>query len=216
MAYIRPRRIPIPMQDLRNAKRFSVTTSLSVIVPVRNAQSTLTADVQRLLEMLPDVAQRFEVIVIDDGSADMTEEVAYDLTCRYPQVRARRNPHAMGQAIAIETGMQIATGEIVIIQQPGHPLSLEDIHCLWSMHNESMGSGPVTSPSRPMGGPLLDKELLHNLSQWGAQVHQLKKAEEAMAPIPKPHEPKIKAPRSAVQRRPNFLRRIQQFALGEG
>lgn len=189
-------------------------TSLSVILPVSNAQSRLAADVERLLEMLPEVTRQFEILIIDNGSTDLTEEVAYDLSCQYPQVRARRNPYATGKATAIDIGMKIAKGDVVMIQDAGHPLSLDDIRALWSMQGDLDRRQPIApAASLPTAQPL-DNELLQSLSAWGAEVHRLKKSEE-MDPTRKVRQPEIASAESAARRGPNFLRRIQKFALGE-
>ncbi|MEX0793478.1 MAG: glycosyltransferase [Pirellulaceae bacterium] len=189
-------------------------TSLSVILPVSNAQSRLAADVERLLEMLPEVTRRFEILIIDDGSTDLTEEVAYELSCQYPQVRARRNSYAAGKATAIDIGMKIAKGEVVMIQDAHNPLSLEDIRALWSMQGDLEKRQPIAPIAELPTAQPLDTELLRSLSAWGAEVHRLKRSEE-MDPTRKVRQPEIASAESAARRGPNFLRRIQKFALGE-
>ena len=46
--------------------------SLTVLLPVRDAQSTLAATVAQVLEMASDLNERFELLIIDDGSSDAT------------------------------------------------------------------------------------------------------------------------------------------------
>ena len=52
-----------------------MSESLSVIVPVHNAQNDLAGQVADLLEVLPELTCDFEVLIVDDHSTDSTEEV---------------------------------------------------------------------------------------------------------------------------------------------
>lgn len=90
--------------------------SLSILLPVRDDQSTLAATVQRLLEVLSDLPGPFELILIDDGSRDATIEVADELATRYPQVSAVRHAEPRGQEAAIESGLARSSGDIVLVR----------------------------------------------------------------------------------------------------
>ena len=65
--------------------------SLSVILPLYNAEATLARQVGQLLDVLPDLATRFEILVVDDGSTDHTDEIAHDLRQQYPQLKIARS-----------------------------------------------------------------------------------------------------------------------------
>ena len=93
--------------------------SLSVFLPVHNGQAGLEANVSGILEVLPELASRFELLIIDDGSTDATAEVAYELSLRYPQVSFVRHPLAFGLPESIQTGLDATNGEVVIVHD-GH------------------------------------------------------------------------------------------------
>ena len=97
----------------------SLERSLSVFLPVHNGQSGLEANVSGILEVLPELARRFELLIIDDGSTDATAEVAYELSLRYPQVSFVRHPLAFGLPESIQTGLDATRGEVVIVHD-GH------------------------------------------------------------------------------------------------
>jgi glycosyltransferase involved in cell wall biosynthesis len=97
-------------------KESFVQRSLSVLMPVKDAQATLSASVQEILDLATDTVERFELIIIDDGSTDATSEVAHELTRHYPQVRLLRHGASLGMDAAIRTGLNRSQGEIVVMR----------------------------------------------------------------------------------------------------
>jgi glycosyltransferase involved in cell wall biosynthesis len=89
---------------------------LSILLPVKDAQATLHRSVQKILEMVSDAGGQFEVVIIDDGSADATCEVAQELACHYPQVHFVRHGTPLGRDAAIETGLKSSRGDVVVVR----------------------------------------------------------------------------------------------------
>ena len=90
--------------------------SLSVLLPVKDAQATLTALVHENLDVAADSGDQFELLIIDDGSTDATSEVAHELTHHYPQVRVVRHGTSLGREAAIRTGLKRSQGEVVVVR----------------------------------------------------------------------------------------------------
>ena len=96
----------------------SSNQTLSVVLTVHNAEKTLAAHVGRMLDVLPDLTSRFELLIVDDGSTDQTEEVAHELARDYPQLRVARHPRRLGSDASAKTALENTTGEIVILHDP--------------------------------------------------------------------------------------------------
>jgi glycosyltransferase involved in cell wall biosynthesis len=103
--------------------------SLTVLLPVRNAQATLADHVAEILDVVGDLARRFEVVIIDDGSSDATSEVAHDLTRRYPQVRAVRHSQTLGREAAVQTGLRQSRGDLIVLRDEDG--ALDELPELW-------------------------------------------------------------------------------------
>ncbi|MEI8373100.1 MAG: glycosyltransferase [Planctomycetota bacterium] len=98
--------------------------SLTVLLPVRDAQSTLVATVAQVLEMASDLNERFELLIIDDGSSDATSEVVHELSRYYPQIRTIRHSKPLGEEAALRTGFTQSRGDVVFVRG-GRSLTFE-------------------------------------------------------------------------------------------
>jgi len=148
--------------------------SLSVVLPVYNAQNSLPHLIQQMLDILPDVAAQFEVLVIDDGSTDQTEEVARDLAIKYPQVRVARHAERLGGDEVIRTGYERTRGKVVIIQQENTAFGQADLKRLWQIHAEQARPSSAMYPAR------LDSATEDYLTAWSAAF---RKKQQALSPL---------------------------------
>jgi len=122
--------------------------SLSVVLPVYNAQNSLPHLISQMLDILPDVASEFEVLVVDDGSTDQTEEVARDLAIQYPQVHVARHTERLGGEAVIRTGEERTRGKVVIVQQENTAFGQADLQRLCQMDGERGGGGHASNATR--------------------------------------------------------------------
>ena len=89
---------------------------LSVIIPVFNEKYTLATVVDAVRTApLPEGVER-EVIVVDDASRDGTDAVVRDIVAQHPEVVAVRHPHNRGKGAAVRTGIEHATGDVIVFQ----------------------------------------------------------------------------------------------------
>lgn len=86
-------------------------TSLSVVIPAYNEEDGICAVLERVLAMRPRLAEvgvdDLELIVVDDGSADRTAELAAAMS----DVRLIRHRTNGGYGAALKTGFAAARGE---------------------------------------------------------------------------------------------------------
>ena len=113
-----------------------MTSTLTIILPVYNAQQELRPYIQQLLDILPDLTDRFELVIVDDGSTDQTEEVACELSQPFPQVQVARHPHPRGVAASVFTGLAQTTGQFILLQNIEEPLRPRVLRQFWELRND--------------------------------------------------------------------------------
>ena len=97
---------------------------LSVIVPVYNERNTVVEVLRRMRAVeLPDGIDR-EIIVVDDGSSDGTRDVLNQLSDS--TVRIILHEHNRGKGAAVRTGIEVASGDYVLIQDADLEYDPED------------------------------------------------------------------------------------------
>ena len=100
----------------------SQAPELSVIVPVFNERSTVAEIVRRMRSVELPVER--EIVVVDDGSDDGTGAVLTQL--RDSTVRVIAHPQNRGKGAAIRTGLESATGDLVLVQDADLEYDPED------------------------------------------------------------------------------------------
>ncbi|MBN2053542.1 glycosyltransferase family 2 protein [bacterium] len=83
---------------------------VSIVVPVYNEYSTF----EELIRRVEGVALEKEIIVVDDGSSDGTRDVIGKMRDSFSHVVLHE--HNMGKGAAVRSGIERATGDVVIIQ----------------------------------------------------------------------------------------------------
>ena len=96
--------------------------TLSVIVPVFNERSTVAEIVRRMRSVELPIER--EIVVVDDGSDDGTGAVLTQL--RDSTVRVIAHPQNRGKGAAIRTGLESATGDLVLVQDADLEYDPED------------------------------------------------------------------------------------------
>jgi glycosyltransferase involved in cell wall biosynthesis len=86
---------------------------LSVLIPVYNEERTVREILDRVLALGPIV---YEVVVVDDGSKDGTAAILRQAAEAEPRILFHQCPNNQGKTAAIRQALELATGDILIIQ----------------------------------------------------------------------------------------------------
>lgn len=89
--------------------------------------------VEAALRVLPAFAGELEVIIVDDGSRDATEEEGRRLQAVHPQVRYVRHEQNRGYGEALRTGLTTASGDVVFWTDGDQQFDLQELSRMWPM-----------------------------------------------------------------------------------
>jgi glycosyltransferase involved in cell wall biosynthesis len=89
--------------------------SLTACFPVHDEEATVVEVAERCLAVLPAVAERWELVIVDDGSRDDTPRRLDGLVARRPEVRIVRHAERRGYGAAVRSGLAAARHRYVFL-----------------------------------------------------------------------------------------------------
>jgi glycosyltransferase involved in cell wall biosynthesis len=92
----------------------SESFDLTLVIPVYNERDNLEPLMREIGAGLAGAPWRYEVLMVDDGSSDGSEEVLRRLQATHPELRVVRFVRNAGQTAAMEAGFRRARGRVVV------------------------------------------------------------------------------------------------------
>jgi glycosyltransferase involved in cell wall biosynthesis len=86
---------------------------LSVFFPAYNEEANVRSTTEAILQVLSTVADRYEVLIVDDGSIDATGRIADELCAANANVRVIHHPTNRGYGGALRTGLYNCRYELI-------------------------------------------------------------------------------------------------------
>lgn len=98
-----------------------MTKAISIVIPAKNEGVGLTNILPKLVSLHPDA----EIIVVNDGSSDDTEQVAKSLGAKVVS-----HPYSKGNGASIKTGMRAASADVIVCMDADGQHQPKDIQVL--------------------------------------------------------------------------------------
>src|ERR1051325_7311983 len=125
---------------------------ISVFFPAYNDAGTIASLVVLADRTLKRLTDDYEVIVVNDGSADHTAQVLSELEAVYPMMRAVHHPTNLGYGSALRTGFASATKDLVFYTDGDAQYDVRELELLVPLMSDSVDvvNGYKISRSDPL------------------------------------------------------------------
>src|SRR4051795_7388022 len=104
---------------------------LSIFFPAYNDSGTIASLVIAARQTAARLTDDFEVIVVNDGSADATAQIVEELARTYPDVKVVHHAHNRGYGAALRSGFAAATRELVFYTDGDAQYDPSEMAILW-------------------------------------------------------------------------------------
>ena len=106
--------------------------SLTIVLPVHDAERTLRNDVSRVLDAAADLTSDVRVLILDDASTDDTYDVASELAAQFRQVTATRKEHRGNLIEALRDIRSGIDSDVVIVHDGASRINPEQLRLIWT------------------------------------------------------------------------------------
>ncbi|MGO9875067.1 MAG: glycosyltransferase family 2 protein [Acidimicrobiia bacterium] len=104
--------------------------SLSCFFPAYNEEPNIARLLDEVVATLPQFADHWEAVIVDDGSTDRTASIVRDYAALHPEIRLVVHKNNLGYGHALQTGLKESTGEAVFFTDADLQFHLSDIGAL--------------------------------------------------------------------------------------
>ena len=134
---------------------------ISIVIPAYHESERLGTPLKTILDYISKNGINAEVIVVDDGSADNTSEVAKNAFDAMPEIASNvvKYDKNRGKGFAVKTGLLASTADIALITDADLSTPIEEMHKL--IDPIRSGGYDVTFGSRAM-----DRSLIGTHQPW--------------------------------------------------
>jgi dolichyl-phosphate beta-glucosyltransferase len=131
----------------------SAPPRLSVVIPAYNEEQRLPGTIEQIERYLDGRGVTYELILVDDGSADGTRQVMDEAAARNPRVRVEALPSNRGKGRALAAGVAVARGDEVLVTDADLSTPIEELEKLEAALKAGAG---VSIASRSVKGSRIE------------------------------------------------------------
>jgi glycosyltransferase involved in cell wall biosynthesis len=161
--------------DKQNKGRRKWLKGLSIVVPLFNEEDNVVPLYRDLKKVLEALGREYEIIFVDDGSTDSSNEVLQRLAKNNKEIKIIQFRKNFGQTAAIAAGAEHSQGEVIVTMDGDGQNDPRDIPQLLERLDEGydVASGWRKSRKDPLIKKRFPSALANKLISWltGVKLH---------------------------------------------
>jgi len=111
--------------------------SLSVVLPAYNEEENVESAVEQVSAIAQELGMDYEIILVNDGSADRTGEIARELEQRVPNFRLVEHYPNRGYGGSLKAGFAAATKDLIVFVPADNQFDFSEVHRLLERLDEA-------------------------------------------------------------------------------
>jgi glycosyltransferase involved in cell wall biosynthesis len=146
---------------------------LSVFFPAYNDSGTIASLVIAALQTARRLTPDFEIIIVNDGSADATAEIANELARTYPEVKVVHHERNRGYGGALRSGFAAASRDLIFYTDGDAQYDPAEMAVLWEAFDDhtDLVNGYKISRSDPLHRIIIGRIYHHTVKMlFGLRV----------------------------------------------
>src|SRR5438477_12008097 len=104
----------------------AVKLNLSIVIPAYNEEKRIPRTLLHILSFVQEKGWNAEIIVVNDGSTDLTAHVVRKFAAQHSSVLLIDNAKNAGKGSAIRDGILRATGDVILFTDADDSTPIED------------------------------------------------------------------------------------------
>lgn len=108
-----------------------MTPSLTVVLPIHNAERSLRRDLLDVLEAAAELTKDVEVLVVDDASTDDSFETASEMSRQFRQVRVLRRSRRQSLTDTLREVRASIRSDVVIVHDGSSRVNPNQLRLIW-------------------------------------------------------------------------------------
>ena len=105
-------------------------SSLSIVLPAYNEEANVASAVEQVSAVAQQLEMEYEIILVNDGSADRTGEIGRELMERVPHFRLVEHYPNRGYGGSLKAGFAAATKDLIAFVPADNQFDFGEIHLL--------------------------------------------------------------------------------------